>query len=64
MDFDRKLSYYRNSRFFFNQPNRWSIQAFTDVELFDPFEKNYLKLCQEFPKWLDIEKDSLSNVLR
>lgn len=42
--------------FFFNQPNRWSIQAFTDVELLTLSKKNYLKLCQEFPKWLDIEK--------
>jgi len=42
--------------FFFNQPNRWSIQAFTDVELLTLSKNNYLKLCQEFPKWLDIEK--------
>jgi len=42
--------------FFFNQPNRWSIQAFTDVELLTLSKNNYLKLCQEFPKWIDIEK--------
>lgn len=42
--------------FFFNQPNRWTIQAFTDVELLTLSKNNYLKLCQEFPKWLDIEK--------
>ncbi len=42
--------------FFFNQPNRWTIQAFTDVELLSISKADYLKLCQEFPKWIEIEK--------
>jgi len=42
--------------FFFNQPNRWTIQAFTEVELFTISKTDYIKLCQEFPKWIEIEK--------
>ena len=42
--------------FFFDQPNRWNIQAFTDTELLTISKTNYLKLCQEFPKWNEIEK--------
>lgn len=42
--------------FFFNQPNRWTIQAFTEVELLTISKTDYLKLCQEFPKWIQIEK--------
>lgn len=42
--------------FFFNQPNRWTIQSFTEVELLTISKTDYLKLCQEFPKWIQIEK--------
>ena len=42
--------------FFFEQPNRWSIQALTDVELLTINKSDYLRLCQEFPKWNEIEK--------
>ncbi|MFY1046076.1 Crp/Fnr family transcriptional regulator [Chryseobacterium sp. GP-SGM7] len=42
--------------FFFNQPNRWTIQAFIEVELLSISKADYQKLCQEFPKWIEIEK--------
>ncbi len=42
--------------FFLGQPNRWSIQAFTDVELLTITRDNYLKLCSELPRWNEIEK--------
>lgn len=42
--------------FFFDQANRWNIQAFTDTELLTISKTNYHKLCKEFPKWNEIEK--------
>lgn len=42
--------------FFFNQPNRWTIQAFTETELLTITKTDYHKLCNEFPKWNEIEK--------
>ncbi len=42
--------------FFFDQPNRWTIQAFTDTTLLTITKSNYLKLCKAFPKWNEIEK--------
>jgi len=42
--------------FFFDRPNRWTIQAFTDTELLTITKTNYHKLCKEFPKWNEIEK--------
>lgn len=42
--------------FFFDQPNRWNIQAFTDTTLLTISKANYHKLCTEFPKWNEIEK--------
>lgn len=42
--------------FFFDQPNRWNIQAFSDTELFTITKTDYHKLCQELPKWNEIEK--------
>lgn len=42
--------------FFFGQPGRWTIQAFTDTELLTISKKNYLNLCREVPKWNEIEK--------
>lgn len=42
--------------FFFDQPNRWNIQAFTDTALFTITKANYHKLCKEFPRWNEIEK--------
>ncbi len=42
--------------FFFSQPNRWTIQALTNVELLTISKENYIKLCKEFPKWNEIEK--------
>jgi CRP/FNR family transcriptional regulator, anaerobic regulatory protein len=42
--------------FFFDQPNRWNIQAVTYTELLTITRENYLKLCNEFPKWNEIEK--------
>ncbi|MCQ4139345.1 MULTISPECIES: Crp/Fnr family transcriptional regulator [unclassified Chryseobacterium] len=42
--------------FFFNQHNRWTIQAFTEAELLTISKTDYLQLCREFPKWTEIEK--------
>lgn len=42
--------------FFFDQPNRWHVQALTDVELLTVTKADYRKLCREFPKWNEIEK--------
>jgi CRP-like cAMP-binding protein len=42
--------------FFFNQNNRWSIQALTEVELLSLHKSDYLRLCETFPKWNNIEK--------
>lgn len=42
--------------FFYDQPNRWTIQALTDTELLTITKANYLKLCATFPKWIEIEK--------
>lgn len=42
--------------FFFEQPNRWNIQALTNVELLSISKTDYRKLCQKFPKWNEIEK--------
>ncbi len=42
--------------FFFDQPNRWTIQALTETELLTITKTNYLKLCKRFPKWNEIEK--------
>lgn len=42
--------------FFFNRPNRWTIQAFTDTELLTISKTNYHKLIKEFPRWNEIEK--------
>lgn len=42
--------------FFLNQPSRWTIQAFTDVELYTITKTNYQKLCNDLPKWNEIEK--------
>ena len=42
--------------FFYQQPNRWTIQAITDVSLLTISKENYLKLCENFPKWNTIEK--------
>jgi len=44
------------SGFFFDQPNRWTIQAFTDTTLLTISKANYHKLCADFPKWHEIEK--------
>ncbi|KEO75500.1 Crp/Fnr family transcriptional regulator [Anditalea andensis] len=42
--------------FFFDRPNRWNIQAYNDVDLWTIAKTDYLKLCRDFPKWIDIEK--------
>lgn len=42
--------------FFFNQPNRWNIRAFTDTTLLTITKTDYHKLCATFPKWHAIEK--------
>lgn len=42
--------------FFFDQPNRWNVQALTDVDLLTVTKDNYRKLCKEYPKWNEIEK--------
>lgn len=47
--------------FFFNQHNRWSIQALTNTELLTISKNDYKKLCSDFPKWLEIEKKFLMN---
>ncbi|MCV9389057.1 Crp/Fnr family transcriptional regulator [Reichenbachiella ulvae] len=46
--------------FFFDQPNRWSIQALTDTSLLTITKTDYQKLCEEFPKWHEIEKRFLA----
>lgn len=48
------------SSFFFNQPNRWTIQALTDIVLLTISKTNYEKLCQEFPRWNEIEKEFIA----
>lgn len=42
--------------FFFNQPNRWNIQAFFETVLWTITQDDYRKLCVEFPRWNEIEK--------
>jgi len=42
--------------FFFDQPNRWNIQALTPVTLWSIHKKDYMDLCTAFPQWHDIEK--------
>lgn len=42
--------------FFFDQPNRWNIQAFTDTTLWSITKSDYQKLGEVFPKWKEIEK--------
>lgn len=42
--------------FFFEQPNRWTIQAFADTTLLTMTKSNYQNLCKDFPKWHEIEK--------
>lgn len=42
--------------FFFNVPNRWTIQALTETELLTISKENYRRLCKEFPRWNEIEK--------
>lgn len=49
------------SGFFFDQPNRWSIQALSDVALLTIDKASYLELCKAFPKWNEIEKKFLAN---
>lgn len=44
------------SGFFFDEANRWNIQAFTEVELWTITKTDYRLLCEKYPKWLDIEK--------
>lgn len=48
------------SSFFFDQPNRWTIIALTDCELLTINKDNYIKLCKEFPKWNEIEKQFIA----
>lgn len=45
---------------FFGEPNRWSIQALTDSEILTISKENYKQLCDEFPKWNEIEKRFLA----
>ncbi len=42
--------------FFFDQPNRWNVQALSDVELQTVNKSDYRELCREFPGWNEIEK--------
>ncbi|PRD57386.1 cyclic nucleotide-binding protein [Sphingobacterium gobiense] len=42
--------------FFFDQPNRYNIQAFTDTKLWRITKADYQKLAEVFPKWKEIEK--------
>lgn len=44
------------SGFFFDQPNRWTIQAFTDATLWSISKSDYQKLGEALPKWKEIEK--------
>tara|TARA_R110000744_G_scaffold59805_1_gene124158 strand:+ start:3001 stop:3579 length:579 start_codon:yes stop_codon:yes gene_type:complete len=43
--------------FFFDKSNRWNIQALVDTSLITISKQNYLKLCNEFPKWNSLEKE-------
>lgn len=45
--------------FFFDQPNRWSIQALADTTLWTITKADYRKLCREFPEWNETEKGFL-----
>lgn len=47
--------------FFFNQNNRWSIQALSEVEMLSLHKADYLQLGQAFPKWHDIEKNFIAS---
>lgn len=42
--------------FFFDQPNRYNIQAFTDTKLWRITKTDYQKLAEVFPKWKEIER--------
>lgn len=42
--------------FFFDQNNRWSIQALTDVTLLSITKANYQNLCQALPQWNKMER--------
>lgn len=46
--------------FFFNQPNRWTIQALTPTQLLTITKSNYIQLCNELPKWNEIEKQFIA----
>lgn len=42
--------------FFFDAPNRWHIQAFTEVELLSLHKEEAEKLAAIFPRWSTIQK--------
>ncbi|MBD1426987.1 Crp/Fnr family transcriptional regulator [Sphingobacterium arenae] len=42
--------------FFFDQPNRYNIQAYTDTTLWSITKADYQKLAEVFPKWKEIER--------
>lgn len=42
--------------FFFDQSNRYNIQAFTDTTLWSITKSDYHKLGEVFPKWKEIER--------
>ncbi len=56
MDFNQGFLLTEVRGFFFDQPNRWTIQAFTDTALLTISKTNYRKLCKDLPKWNEIEK--------
>jgi CRP/FNR family transcriptional regulator, anaerobic regulatory protein len=42
--------------FIFGQPARWNIQALTDCELYIIEQKDYRKLKEVIPRWIELEK--------
>mgnify|MGYP002635530922 FL=1 len=44
------------SSFMFKIPARWNIQALTDCELYIINNKDYQRLGQEIPRWMELEK--------
>ena len=44
------------SSFIFHQPARWNIQALTDCELYIIENKDYRKIGQVIPRWMELEK--------
>lgn len=49
--------------FFFDRPNRFHIQAFTEVELLTLHKEDYHKVCMDFPQWNSFEKELIASCI-